>query len=463
MCQPLPLSETWLRHELNLSVPSWLPATVSAAFVVTGAPATVWLDDVELRMLDSGTSATTVTTGASSSAPPSPLCKTLNILLQEPPTDAIWAAGQQLQLVVRAAESCATMGLQPAASVTVQHQLLTPNGVCLATGARTVTTLRAGNSTVYSLRIPANTSGGILLNMTAQYSGGAVVSSFTYRLLVGQPPTAQPLALAAHVPNNSSESLDLPFAFCSTIEWHVQAALLGSGLLARQLRAEQALGINCHHVYLDSPRMRQMLQQPFAAAVAKQTKAHNITFLFTLLPNHILQGECGGQPGAPCTTTAPFATSSFCRAAVARLVPKSVPQPRPGKVTPASLERVCELTLRLATAFGPYVKYWALEGEPQSNGLAVGEYALRVLPVLSTAVRAGAGPAAVLLGGGIVNGFRDLMWNNTLSERASTFFDAFAFHPYRFDRLDPEACVVPYLRTSCCGPRCTGYSVSAVH
>lgn len=111
VCQPLPLSETWLRHELNLSVPSWLPATVSAAFVVTGAPATVWLDDVELRMLDSGTSATTVTTGASSSAPPSPLCKTLNILLQEPPADAIWAAGQQLQLVVRAAESCATMGL----------------------------------------------------------------------------------------------------------------------------------------------------------------------------------------------------------------------------------------------------------------------------------------------------------------------------------------------------------------
>ena len=32
------------------------------------------------------------------------------------------------------------------------------------------------------------------------------------------------------------------FAFCSTLEWHVQAALLGSGLLEKQLVAERALG-----------------------------------------------------------------------------------------------------------------------------------------------------------------------------------------------------------------------------
>jgi len=84
--------------------------------------------------------------------------------------------------------------------------------------------------------------------------------------------------------------------------------------------------------------------------------------------------------------------------------------------------------------FRRYVKYWALEGEPQSNGLAVGEYAARVLPVLSHAVRAGAGPTAVLIGGGIVNGFRDPMWNNTMA--AHQHFDAFAFHPYRMTHHD---------------------------
>eukprot|EP01046_Picozoa_sp_COSAG06_P008142 COSAG06_NODE_409_length_16096_cov_27.922548_6_plen_306_part_00 len=119
------------------------------------------------------------------------------------------------------------------------------------------------------------------------------------------------------------------------------------------------------------------------------------------------------------------------------LVPTSVPQPRPGKTTPAQLERVCELALRLSKAWGRYVRYWALEGEPQSNGLAPGEYAARVLPVLSAAVRAGAGPDAVLIGGGIVNGFRDAMWNNTMAQHR--LYDAFAFHPYRFNRLDPEA------------------------
>jgi hypothetical protein len=92
---------------------------------------------------------------------------------------------------------------------------------------------------------------------------------------------------------------------------------------------------------------------------------------------------------------------------------------------------------RLAQKMKHYVKYWALEGEPQSNGLAVGEYAARVLPVLSTAVRDGAGLDAVLLGGGIVNGFRDQMWNNTMNHHQ--WFDGFAFHPYRFHRLDPEA------------------------
>ena len=39
---------------------------------------------------------------------------------------------------------------------------------------------------------------------------------------------------------------------------------------------------------------------------------------------------------------------------------------------------------------------------------------------------------------GAVNGFRDSMWNNTI-QKGHQWFDAFAFHPYRFDRLDPEA------------------------
>jgi|EP01046_Picozoa_sp_COSAG06_P008145 hypothetical protein len=48
ICQPLPLTPVWTKHEFHLTVPSWLPATVSAAFIVDGA-LTLWLDDVELR------------------------------------------------------------------------------------------------------------------------------------------------------------------------------------------------------------------------------------------------------------------------------------------------------------------------------------------------------------------------------------------------------------------------------
>ena len=177
-----------------------------------------------------------------------------------------------------------------------------------------------------------------------------------------------------------------------------------------------------------------MLQQPFVDEVAVGMPALGLRFCSRCCRT-VLDGKCG-QVGAPCSTKSRFPVSKFCQGAVARLVPPSVP-PRPGKTTTAQLERVCELSRRLAQKMGPYVKFWAIDGEPQSNGLVPGEYAARVLPVLSTAVRDGAGAKAIILGGGIVNGFRDAMWNSTIERHM--YYDAFAFHPYRFARLDPEA------------------------
>jgi hypothetical protein len=273
--------------------------------------------------------------------------------------------------------------------------------------------------------LPRNASGGALLNVIA-LAANVLVANSTFRVMIASPPPPLPS------PRMSEE-----FSFCSTVEWHVQAALLGSGLLDQQMFAHRGLGINCLHVYLGEDRMLQMMRQPFALEVAKVAAKANITYLYTLLPNRILDGTCG-QPGSNCAQAGEFPISAFCKNTVATRVPPSVPSPRPGKTTTAQLERMCELAHRLAKKMSPFVKYWALEGEPQSNGLAAGEYAARVLPVLSTAVRDGAGPGAVLIGGGIVNGFRDEMWNNTIKD-GHEFFDAFAFHPYRFDRLDPES------------------------
>ena len=401
-CQALKLNNTWSTHKLFFALPSWLPATVSASFVVDGSLA-LWLDNIELRQV------------LGAAAPSGCSSPAVNFLLQDPPTDTRWQPGSEIRLAVR--PSIFACPNPTVTAVSVHHQLLTASGTVLVKG-----TSYADVGKNYTVEIPTNATGATLLNLTASDQAGIVVARFTYRLLIA----------------NSLATPEDPggFAFCTTLEWHVQAALLSSGLLEKQLVAERALGLNCHHVYLQSARMLQMLNQPFAAAVAQKTRAAGVHYLFTLFPNAILDGECG-KPGVSCPTKGAFPVSHFCHQTVAGLVPPSVPQPRPGKTTPAQLERVCELVLRLAQMWAPFVRYWALEGEPESNGLVTGEYAARVLPVLSAAVREGAGPAAVLVAGSFVNDFRDSMWNNTVKRHE--LFDAFGIHPYRFNRLDPDA------------------------
>ena len=70
-------------------------------------------------------------------------------------------------------------------------------------------------------------------------------------------------------------------------------------------RFSRATGINCHHVYMAESRQLQLLNQPFAEQVANITAANGVTFLFTLLPNGILDGTCG-QPGANCAAESPY-------------------------------------------------------------------------------------------------------------------------------------------------------------
>jgi len=88
--------------------------------------------------------------------------------------------------------------------------------------------------------------------------------------------------------------------------------------------------------------------------VLEATVDAGLTFLFTLLPNGVVDGACTDQPNSPCRFADPYPLSSFCRATVAGLVPPSVKQPRPGKTTVAQLERTCEVAFRLATKFGKY-------------------------------------------------------------------------------------------------------------
>ena len=112
-------------------------------------------------------------------------------------------------------------------AVAVTHDLITPNGASLAAGAGFV---RLGRS--YTLIIPANASGATLLAVTARdSSGGTIIAKQTFRMLVGAPLP----------PSHSARRRG--FAFGSTIEWHVQAALLGSGLLEQQLAARRGIGL----------------------------------------------------------------------------------------------------------------------------------------------------------------------------------------------------------------------------
>ena len=332
VCQPLALTAAWKRYHRAFTVPSWMPATVSAAFLVAGASVELFLDDVELKQEPSTNRSST--------------CVAVNLLLRNPPADAMWSPGREIELAVRPSASCADA--DPGRAVAVTHDLVTPNGASLAAGAGSV---RLGRS--YTLILPANASGATLLAVTARdSSGGTIIAKQTFRMLVGAPLP----------PSHGARRRG--FAFGSTIEWHVQAALLGSGLLEQQLAAIAALGINCQHVYLDEARQLQMLRQPFAENVAKAMTSAGVDLLFTLLPGPVIDGTCG-QPGSPCAAQSPFPTSPFCAATVSALA--GVPQPRPGKVTDALLERLCEVTLRLARRFSNYTTFWALDGEPQSN------------------------------------------------------------------------------------------------
>ena len=258
------LTEHWVRHRLNLSLPSWLPATVAASFVIIGAPVTVFFDDVELRQVEP---AATLLPPSAVVAGGTPGCKSVNLMLADPPANAMWLAGQVIKLKTSASADCRQNQQEQQQIIAVEHQLLTPNGKVLSSGRSAQVPL----GSTYSLQLPANASGGTLLNVTATVvtccNATIIVARLHFRMLVNAPisPPVLPAAVVA-TPWSSNES-NGSFAFCSTIEWHVQPALLGSGLLARQLAAESALGINCHHVYLNEVRMLQMLRQPFAEAV----------------------------------------------------------------------------------------------------------------------------------------------------------------------------------------------------
>jgi hypothetical protein len=175
-----------------------------------------------------------------------PGCTGVNLLLVDPPADALWRPGREVYLAARSTTaSCAgaQAGSAQGPAYKVQHQLLTPNGVIVSSGASSVT---VGQN--YTWTIPSNASGATLLNVTANSLDGTTVAKSTYRMLIGAPAAPRKSSSSSSSSRRSSsggggsESGSSDFAFCSTLEWHVQAALLGSGLLEKQLVAERALG-----------------------------------------------------------------------------------------------------------------------------------------------------------------------------------------------------------------------------
>ena len=163
ICQPLPLAGQWVRHELNFIVPSWMPATVAAAFTITGAPITLYLDDVELLQSASSSICNGVVTTAGR-------------------TIVFWVPGSNVTLAVRPSASCGRI----VAIHGCERDRESPT--CESEQARAEYCLkRVVTGQNYTLSIPLNASGGTLLIVSARRPMASSLAAGHRLLIAGQP------------------------------------------------------------------------------------------------------------------------------------------------------------------------------------------------------------------------------------------------------------------------------------
>lgn len=261
-----------------------------------------------------------------------------------------------------------------------------------------------GNSAIpVSITLPPSLSGGIYaLHYQIKGADQSLVSRGKLRFSVGEPPT---------------RGVNHDF-FAATPSY---TALHSSEQLVQQFGALSAMGLGTLHLYASYDRINDMLWTDTFTKMLNAGKSAGLEWLMTPSDAKALTGKATWAPGP------------------GNVGPEAIEVKRndlkDGRVTPAQLQAWAEAVKMFVSRFKGQIKYWEILNEP--NTFLDGDEYAKVLKVTSAVIRS-ADPAAVIIGGSIVNAFGKDVYNATLAAARGTY-DAFSYHPYRFGLPDPES------------------------
>ena len=269
-------------------------------------------------------------------------------------------------------------------------------------GKGTLDFMTEGENRKADFAIPMKTETGFyFVSCKVRDSEGRIVGRGSWRFAVGLPP--------ADARNSLFFAATPGYIF-----------LVPGTILDMQMQALAAMGMRTLHLYAGMDRMFELLSLPSFLKVLEASSTHGIEWLLTLSDSRLLTGEATWAPG-------PGEDNSRLE--------KKIRDDLQGRLTNEQMGAWKNTIRALAERYRGKIRFWEVLNEPNTF-LSGKEYA-KVLEETSEALRE-TDPAAVIIGGSVVNALRKELYEETLKSDPGTY-NHFSYHPYRFGLPNPEA------------------------
>lgn len=280
------------------------------------------------------------------------------------------------------------------------YKFETPDG---AVSMECKKTLEAKNKSLVEINPPEGFSGAALLRVKL-LAGKAVLASKIYRLLIGDP---------------APDGRNKDFFGANPVPGFRNPDKLEEA--RKDYKTAAALGIGVWHYYPNFDRLQDLYNEKWTEDLINAARDAGIEWLMTLENNKLFTGKRAFAPGPGNLGDLKNGPLKFKGLAGKR-------------VTEEQLKAWEQWVRAVAEKYKDKVKYWEICNEPNCY-LNADEY-MKILKRTSKTLRKAA-PDSIIIGGSIVNAYRQPIWNKTIFE-GHKYFDQFSYHPYRFGLQNPE-------------------------
>ena len=381
--EPVEVGTTWQRVHVTLNLPPFYPHDV-AVVIRPASQGNYWIDDVKLEQ----------------SVDPTPFGPHLEVALNNPGLGQLVAPDGRLALKL-INRGTATADVQVFGRW--RTPLDEPSDV-----EKTSLSASPGDGNRLSATPPDGWRGAAIWEYRVMAAGQLAVQG-SYRVLIGSP--------VARIPGRrffaATPNLRQPY---SAEQWSSQCRVLAD------------LGVGTFHYYLGVDRLREVVDDPRYRTVVDAAAEAGIEWLWTPAGNALFGGK--NAPDAEPDAPAPEPDKPDKATERSKAASKSG-----AKVTPEGLATWKNLVTAAVRKYRDRVKYWEVLNEP--NVYLTGDEYLQVLQATSEVLRRES-REALILGGSVVNGHRQDLYNKTIFS-GHPWYDFFSYHPYGFGRANPES------------------------